>query len=44
MEKAVAEQPYADDFKAYLMRELLVPAERCRIFSQRRLEAEQAGQ
>ena len=44
MEKAVAEQPYAEDFKAYLMRELFVPAERCRIFSQRRIQAEQAGQ
>ena len=30
MQKAVDEQPYADDFKAYLMRELFVPAERCR--------------
>ncbi|RLA41872.1 MAG: globin [Gammaproteobacteria bacterium] len=44
MEKAVAEQPYADDFKAYLMRELFVPAERCRIFSQRRIQADQVGQ
>jgi hemoglobin len=44
MEKAVAEQPYAEDFKAYLMRELSVPAERCRILSQRRIQAEQAGQ
>jgi len=43
MEKAVAEQPYTEDFKAYLMRELFVPAERCRIFSQRRIQAEQAG-
>ncbi|OUS13196.1 globin [Gammaproteobacteria bacterium 53_120_T64] len=44
MEKAVAEQPYAEDFKAYLMRELFVPAERCRIVSQRRIEAEQASE
>ena len=44
MEKAVAEQAYAKDFKAYLMRELFVPAERCRTFSQRRIQAEQAGQ
>ncbi|OUS08069.1 globin [Gammaproteobacteria bacterium 54_18_T64] len=42
MEKAVAEQPYAEDFKAYLLREIFVPAERCRVFSQRRIEAEQA--
>ncbi len=44
MEKAVVEQPYAEDFKAYLMRELFVPAERCRIFSQRRIQAKQAEQ
>lgn len=44
MEKAIAEQPYAEDFKAYLMRELFVPAERCRIFSQRRIQSGQAQQ
>ncbi len=44
MEKAVAEQPYAEGFKRYLMRELFVPAERCRIFSQRRIQSEQEGQ
>jgi len=30
MEKALAAQPYADDFKRYMLRELGVPAERCR--------------
>ncbi len=30
MDRAVAEQPWADDFKAYLMRQLAVPAERIR--------------
>lgn len=30
MEKAVAEQPYADDFKVYLLKQLSVPAEFCR--------------
>jgi len=30
MERALAEQPFADDFKAYLLRELGVPAERVR--------------
>lgn len=30
MEKALAEQPYADDFKVYMLKQLFVPAERCR--------------
>jgi hemoglobin len=30
MEKAIAEQPYADDFKVYLLEQLAVPAERVR--------------
>ncbi len=30
MEKALAAQPYAEDFKRYMLRELRVPAERCR--------------
>lgn len=30
MEKALKKQPYADDFKAYLLTQLAVPAERCR--------------
>lgn len=30
MEKALAGQPYADDFKMYMLRQLAIPAERCR--------------
>jgi len=30
MEKAIAEQPYADSFKQYLLEQLAVPAERSR--------------
>lgn len=30
MEKALDQQPWPDDFKAYLLRALSVPAERCR--------------
>lgn len=30
MERALDQQPYAADFKRYLLRELAVPAERCR--------------
>lgn len=30
MARAVAEQPWADDFKAYFMKAISVPAERCR--------------
>jgi len=30
MEQALKLQPYADDFKAYLLEQLAVPAERCR--------------
>jgi len=30
MEEALKSQPYADDFKAYLLVQLAVPAERCR--------------
>lgn len=32
MAKAIAEQPYADDFKVYLLQQLAVPAERVRQF------------
>lgn len=31
MQKAIDEQPYADDFKTYLLEQLKVPAERIRI-------------
>jgi hemoglobin len=30
MQKALAEQPYSDDFKQYMIEQLFVPAERCR--------------
>ena len=30
MKRALEEQPYAEEFKRYLLRELAVPAERCR--------------
>jgi hemoglobin len=30
MQKAIAEQPYTDDFKDYLLTQLRVPAERIR--------------
>jgi len=30
MQRALAEQPYADDFKQYLIEQLFVPAERSR--------------
>ena len=30
MERALKQQPYAEDFKHYMLRELGVPAERCR--------------
>lgn len=30
MEKALAEQPYEEDFKSYMLVQLAVPAERCR--------------
>lgn len=35
MERAIAEQPYADDFKVYLLAQLAVPAERVRRACQR---------
>jgi hemoglobin len=34
MEKAIALQPYAEDFKVYLLEQLAVPAERSRIASE----------
>jgi hemoglobin len=34
MEEALKTQPYADDFKKYLLVQLAVPAERCRMASQ----------
>lgn len=34
MELALAKQPYAEDFKAYLLEELFTPAERCRMAAQ----------
>jgi len=30
MEKALAKQPYEQDFREYLLKQLSVPAERCR--------------
>lgn len=33
MQRAVDEQPWAEDFKAYFMRAISVPAERCRVAS-----------
>lgn len=30
MNKALAEQPYPDDFKTYMLTQLAIPAERCR--------------
>lgn len=30
MDRALAEQPYTADFKAYMLKQLAVPAERCR--------------
>ena len=30
MAKAIAKQPYAEEFKEYLIRQLCIPAERCR--------------
>lgn len=41
MSLAVDEQSYAADFKVYLMEQLFVPAERCRIASQQRQAASQ---
>ncbi|MFN3232392.1 MAG: group II truncated hemoglobin [Alphaproteobacteria bacterium] len=43
MQDALAQQPYAEDFKAYLLRELGVPAERVRIMAQKRKAASKAG-
>ena len=40
MKIAVEEQDYAADFKIYLMEQLFVPAERCRIVSQKRRAGE----
>lgn len=42
MEKAVAEQAYAENFKSYLLKELSVPAERCRVMSQARQQNRQS--
>ncbi|MEM7294619.1 MAG: group II truncated hemoglobin [Pseudomonadota bacterium] len=36
MENSLAEQPYADDFKTYLLEQLYVPAERSRMASEAR--------
>lgn len=35
MRRAIDEQPYAEAFKAYLLRQLAVPAERVRVAAQR---------
>ncbi|MBL4608260.1 MAG: group II truncated hemoglobin [Pseudomonadales bacterium] len=35
MEKAIAKQPYTDEFKKYLYKQLMVPAERTRVVCQR---------
>ena len=43
MEIAIAAQPYADDFKEYLLTQLAVPAERVRVVSEQRHAAKQAG-
>jgi len=34
MAESLKSQPYADNFKTYLMEQLFVPAERCRVASQ----------
>jgi hemoglobin len=39
MKVAVDEQDYASDFKTYLMEQLFVPAERCRMASQQQKSA-----
>ncbi len=39
MNIAVEEQDYAPDFKTYLLEQLFVPAERCRVASQKRKES-----
>jgi len=36
MQEALLKQPYADDFKAYLLEQLMVPAERIRMACERR--------
>jgi hemoglobin len=35
MRRAIDEQPYAEEFKAYLLRQLAIPAERVRLAAQR---------
>ena len=40
MRAALEEESYAEDFKAYLLRELAVPAERIRLAVQKRLETD----
>ena len=35
MQHAIADQPYADDFKTYLLAQLAVPADRVRVVSER---------
>ena len=41
MQQALAKQPYADDFKSYMLTQLFVPAERSRLASEARRNAEQ---
>lgn len=43
MQRAVDAQPWADDFKAYFLRAIAVPAERVRITSVARRSAADAG-
>lgn len=42
MKRALADQPYSDDFKTYLIEQLFVPAERSRVASEAR-QAEEAS-
>lgn len=40
MEKAIARQPYSQDFATYLLQQLRIPAERVRQVSQKRMKQE----
>ena len=40
MQKAVAEQPFAEDFKEYLLQQLFIPAERTRVACEKRRQLE----
>lgn len=43
MERAIAKQPFADDFKKYLLEQLYVPAERTRVVCERTAGETSAG-